>query len=122
MGYTSASPGGVSGSLTARKLSSGLNFETSAFGNTIVDKLSPVAQGHFVYNINSQTFVTGGFNGGTVDQLNGLCVVSSSASANGKGSIALRRGLNYRAGQGALFRSTCAYDAEFEYYEIKSFS
>lgn len=83
---------------------------STTFGEVTVAHLNPVAQGDFVYNINTQVFVTSSFSGGTVSQSSGMAVLESGTSTNGSATIQLRRGVKYKAGQGSLMRATALFD------------
>ena len=82
----------------------------SVFGEILTTSPIPNAQGDFVYNINRQTFTTSSFAGASVTQADGMAVLQSGTSASGSASIQLRRGLEYRPGQGSLLRVTALYD------------
>ena len=49
----------------------------STFGEVSVVNAIPIAQGDFVYGINSQIFSTSSFSGGTVTQASGNVVLQS---------------------------------------------
>ncbi len=87
-----------------------IDSPTTVFGEVLVGSLIPTAQGDFVYNINDQTFITSSFAGATVVQNNGMCELSSGTSASGSGTVRMRRGLEYRPGQGSAMRATAVYD------------
>jgi hypothetical protein len=82
----------------------------SVFGEILVTQPIPNAQGDFVYNINNQTFTTSSFAGATVTQQDGMAVLQSGTSASGSATIQLRRGLEYRPGQGSMLRETAIFD------------
>jgi hypothetical protein len=84
---------------------------TSNFGEVSVVSNNPVAQGDFVYNINSQTFITGAFDGASVVQESGSAILQSGANPYGAANVELRRRLEYKPGQGSLIRATCLYGA-----------
>lgn len=83
----------------------------SAFGEVAVAQPTPVAQGDFVYGIvNSQTFTTSSFAAGSVSVVSGNAVLESGNNPYGSATVQLRRGLDYRPGQGSLMRATALFD------------
>ena len=82
---------------------------TSTFGEVSVTNAVPIAQGDFVYGINSQIFSTSAFSGGTVTHASGNVVLQSGTDPDGSATIQLRRRLEYRPGQGSLMRATALY-------------
>jgi hypothetical protein len=83
----------------------------SAFGEVTVEQPTPVAQGDFVYGIiNTQTFTTASFAGGSVSVISGNAVLESGTDPYGSATVLLRRGLDYRPGQGTLMRATALFD------------
>ena len=87
-----------------------ISSPNSVFGEVLTTTAIPNAQGDFVYNINSQTFTTSSFAGASVAQQDGMAVLQSGTSASGSASVQLRRGLEYRPGQGSKLRVTALYD------------
>ena len=87
-----------------------ISSPNSVFGEILTTSPIPNAQGDFVYNINSQTFTTSSFAGATVTQQDGMAVMQSGTSASGSATVQLRRGLEYRPGQGSMLRVTAVYD------------
>ena len=83
-----------------------ISSPNSVFGEVLTTTAIPNAQGDFVYNINSQTFTTSSFAGASVAQQDGMAVLQSGTSASGSASVQLRRGLEYRPGQGSKLRVT----------------
>ena len=81
----------------------------STFGEVSVVNAIPIAQGDFVYGINSQIFSTSSFSGGTVTQASGNVVLQSGTDPDGSATVQLRRRLEYRPGQGSLMRATALY-------------
>ena len=81
----------------------------STFGEINVVQMTPIAQGDFVHNINSQTFNSRSFSGGAVTTENNMAVLDSGNSASGSAVIQLRRQLRYKAGQGAAMRATALF-------------
>ena len=82
----------------------------SAFGEVSVAEPVTIAQGDFVYGINTRVFTTGTFSGASVNVSNGMVEVSSSTDTSGCGEVRTRRGLKYRPGQGSLIRGTAIFD------------
>ena len=83
----------------------------SAFGEVTVEQPTPVAQGDFVYGIiNSQTFTTSSFASGSISVVSGNAVLESGNNPYGSATVLLRRGLDYRPGQGSLMRATALFD------------
>jgi hypothetical protein len=82
----------------------------SVFGEILTTSPIPNAQGDFVYNINRQTFTTSSFAGASVTQADGMAIMQSGTSASGSATVQLRRGLEYRPGQGSMLRVTALYD------------
>jgi len=82
---------------------------TSTFGEVSVINVIPIAQGDFVYGINSQVFSTSSFSGGSVTQASGNVVLQSGTDPDGSATVQLRRRLEYRPGQGSLMRATALY-------------
>lgn len=83
---------------------------TVGFGGVETVQLRPVAQGDFVYGINSQTYVTASFVGGAVSTENGMATVSCGTNASGSAILNLRRAVKYRPGMGSLMRATAIFD------------
>jgi len=108
MGFTDLSTNSTSDNRGAIKVN--VDSPTTAFGEMLIANLIPNAQGDFVYNINAQVFTTSSFAGATVAQADGMCVLSSGTSASGSATVRLRRGLEYRPGQGSAMRATALYD------------
>lgn len=82
----------------------------SAFGEVNTTSPVPVAQGDFVYGINSRVWTTGSFSGASVTNTIGLARVSSSVDPAGCAEVRTRRGVKYRPGQGSLMRGTAIFD------------
>ncbi len=82
----------------------------STFGEVLVVNAIPIAQGDFVYNINTQNFTTSAFAGSSVTQVSGACELSSGTESSGSATVQLRRRLEYRPGQGSLMRATALFD------------
>lgn len=82
----------------------------TTFGESQVSQLNPIAQGDFIYGLNSLLFSSGTFAGGTVSNSSNLGVVESGTGSNGLAVLRLRRGLKYRPGMGSLMRATCLFD------------
>jgi hypothetical protein len=81
----------------------------TSFNELTVAELTPIAQGDFVYNINTKVFETLTFAGGSVSQSDGMGIVNSSTSSSGSAALELRRAIKYQDGQGALFRGTALF-------------
>lgn len=107
MGFTDLNNGSstsTGGSLTS------IAKPTIGFGGLEVQQLTPVAQGDFVYNIDStQIFATASFVGSSITQANGMAVLSSGTNASGSAIVDLRRGIKYRPGQGSVMRATALF-------------
>ena len=82
----------------------------TSFGEVSVAEPVTIAQGDFVYGINTRVFTTGTFSGASVNTNNGMVEVSSSTDTSGCGEVRTRRGLKYRPGQGSLVRGTAIFD------------
>lgn len=108
MGFTDLNNGANSDGRGADKVA--ISSPVSTFGEVNVVQLIPTAQGDFVVNINEQTFTTSSFAGATVSQSDGMCLLDSGTSASGSATVQLRRGLEYRPGQGSAIRVTAIYD------------
>lgn len=108
MGFTDLNANANSTGRGSSKVS--IDSPTTAFGEVQVATLIPQAQGDFVYNINTQVFTTSSFAGATVNQANGMCELNSGTSPSGSATVSLRRGLEYRPGQGSAMRATALYD------------
>ena len=87
-----------------------IDYPTTVFGEVVTANFIPNGQGDFVYNINDQAFTTSSFAGATVVQTDGVCELRSGTSASGSATVQLRRGLEYRPGQGSALRVTALYD------------
>lgn len=84
----------------------------TTFGELSIAELTPVAQGDFVYNINTQIFSISSFAAGAqAIAQDGMCNLSSGTDASGSATVQLRRGLKYKSGQGSLMRATALFDA-----------
>lgn len=81
----------------------------STFGEVLTAKMTPVAQGDFVYGIGNQNFVSSSFAGATVAVVEGQCELDSGTSASGSATVQLRRGLKYRPGQGSAMKATAVF-------------
>ena len=81
----------------------------STFGEVLTAKMTPVAQGDFVYGIGNQNFVSSSFAGATVAVVGGQCELDSGTSASGSATVRLRRGLKYRPGQGSAMKATAVF-------------
>ena len=97
-------------SITNGKEDVNISSPLTVFGEILVANLVPNAQGDFVNNINSQVFSTSSFAGATVTQAGGMAELNSGTSASGSATVSLRRGLEYRPGQGSMMRATALYD------------
>jgi hypothetical protein len=82
----------------------------STFGELLTAKLTPVAQGDFVFNVNNQIFTNRQFAGGTLTVSDGMAVLDSGTDPSGSAVVQLRRGLKYKPGQGSLMRATALFD------------
>lgn len=83
----------------------------SVFGEVLVSNLTPIAQGDFIHNINTQIFTTSSFAGGSMTTNSGNAELSSGTNSSGSATIQLRRRLEYRAGQGSVMRATAVFDS-----------
>jgi len=108
MGFSDLNNGANSDGRGADKVA--VNSPLSIFGEVITAQLYPIAQGDFVSNINNQTFTTSSFAGATLTQADGMCSLNSGTSASGSSTVQLRRGLEYRPGQGSIMRATALFD------------
>jgi hypothetical protein len=91
------------------------NNPTIGFGGVEVSQLVPVAQGDFIYGIQSpQTFVTASFVGSSVTAANGMAVLNCGTDVSGSAVLNLRRGIKYRPGQGSIMRATALFDTPVE--------
>lgn len=91
------------------------NNPTIGFGGVEVSQLVPVAQGDFIYGIQSpQTFVTASFVGSSITAANGLAVLNCGTDVSGSAVLNLRRGIKYRPGQGSIMRATALFDTPVE--------
>jgi hypothetical protein len=108
MGFSDLNNGANSDGRGSDKVA--VNSPLSIFGEVITAQLYPIAQGDFVSNINNQTFTTSSFAGATLTQADGMCSLNSGTSASGSSIVQLRRGLEYRPGQGSILRSTALFD------------
>jgi len=91
------------------------NNPTIGFGGVEVSQLVPVAQGDFIYGIQSpQTFVTASFVGSSVTAANGMAVLNCGTGVSGSAVLNLRRGIKYRPGQGSVMRATALFDTPVE--------
>ena len=91
------------------------NNPTIGFGGVEVSQLVPVAQGDFVYGIQTpQTFVTASFVGSSVTAANGMAVLNCGTDVSGSAVLNLRRGIKYRPGQGSIMRATALFDTPVE--------
>ena len=82
----------------------------STFGEILTAKLTPVAQGDFVFNVNNQIFSDRQFAGGTLTVSDGMAVLDSGTDPSGSAVVQLRRGLKYKPGQGSMMRATALFD------------
>ena len=82
----------------------------STFGEILTAKLTPVAQGDFVFNVNNQIFSDRQFAGGSLTVSDGMAVLDSGTDPSGSAVVQLRRGLKYKPGQGSLMRATALFD------------
>jgi len=82
----------------------------SAFGEVAVEQPTPIGQGDFVNGINFQTFTTSSFAGASISVVSGNAVIESGNNPYGSATVQLRRGLEYRPGQGSLMRATALFD------------
>ena len=91
------------------------NNPTIGFGGVEVSQLVPVAQGDFIYGIQTpQTFVTASFVGSSVTAANGMAVLNCGTDISGSAVLNLRRGIKYRPGQGSIMRATALFDTPVE--------
>jgi len=91
------------------------NNPTIGFGGVEVSQLVPVAQGDFIYGIQTpQTFVTASFVGSSVTAANGMAVLNCGTDVSGSAVLNLRRGIKYRPGQGSIMRATALFDTPVE--------
>jgi hypothetical protein len=85
------------------------------FGGLEITQLHPVAQGDFVYGIQTpQTFVTASFVGSSVTAADGMAVLNCGTGVSGSAVLNLRRGIKYRPGQGSIMRATALFDTPVE--------
>ena len=82
----------------------------SAFGEVLVSNMSPIGQGDFIHNINTQIFTTSSYAGGSITTANGNAELSSGTNTSGSATVQLRRRLEYRPGQGSAMRATAVFD------------
>ena len=81
----------------------------STFGEVLVSRKNPIAQGDFVYGIGNQNFISSSFAGASIAVVDGQCELSSGTSASGSATVQLRRGLKYRPGQGSALKATALF-------------
>jgi len=82
----------------------------TSFGEVLIAELTPIAQGDFIHNINSQIFVTSSFAGSSISVASQQAVLESGTDSAGSATIQLRRRLEYRPGQGSAMRATAVFD------------
>jgi hypothetical protein len=112
MGFTD-----LSKAKTAAGGSTSVTIESPAisFGELLTANLKPVAQGDFVYGIQTpQTFTTASFLGSSVTAANGMAVLNCGTGVSGSAVLNLRRGIKYRPGQGSIMRATALFDTPVE--------
>jgi len=81
----------------------------STFGDIRTVTVIPVAQGDFVYGLNSRVFTTSSFAGGTVTHVSGTAELDSGTDPAGSATVQLRRHLKYRPGQGSSMMATALF-------------
>jgi hypothetical protein len=81
----------------------------STFGDIRTVTAIPVAQGDFVYGLNSRVFTTSSFAGGTVTHVSGTAELDSGTDPAGSATVQLRRHLKYRPGQGSSMMATALF-------------
>ncbi len=108
MGFTKLKDAGGSGEGGVTEVE--IVSPAGVFGAIETITLTPQAQGDFVYGINNQIFNETSFLGATIEVSGGMCNLSSGTNPNGSATVALRRGLKYRPGQGSMFRATALFD------------
>lgn len=82
----------------------------TAFGELLTAKLTPIAQGDFVYSINPQVFTTSTFSNASINNLDNMAIISSGTDPSGSATVQLRRTLKYRSGEGSMMRATALFD------------
>lgn len=81
----------------------------STFGDIRVVSVKPIAQGDFVYGLNSRVFTTSSFAGGTITHVSGTAELDSGTDPAGSATVQLRRHLKYRPGQGSSMMATAVF-------------
>lgn len=81
---------------------------TSAFGEAEVTDPTPIIQGNFLYNINSDIYNTDVTNG-TVTQADAMAVLQTSANINSHAEVCTKALVKYRPGQGTHVRFTALF-------------
>ncbi len=77
---------------------------SSAFGEITTQKLTPVSQVSFFYNVNSDMINSTVTGSGAISQAAGLAELSTTNSTNSSAMIQTIRHVKYRAGQGIIAR------------------
>jgi hypothetical protein len=104
-------PGGTYRNVAISPVDNNLQVDLprGAFGEISTIQPTPVVQGSFIYNINSDIFDTASSGGGTTTQASAMAVLQTDTSANSYAEITTKRYLKYRPGQGAHLRGTALF-------------
>lgn len=83
-----------------------LNQNQSAFGAVDVSELSAFVTASFPYNVNSVLYRHRANQSGTITQADNMAVLQSGAAANSSAELLSRGVVEYRPGQGGIWRGT----------------
>lgn len=86
-----------------------VDLPRGAFGEIATVQSTPVVQGSFIYNINTDIFNLASSGGGTSTQASAMAILQTDTSANSYSEVTTKRYLKYRPGQGAHLRGTAIF-------------
>lgn len=98
--------------ISASNISSGRRVGQSLpFGSTHVENLTPIFQYDAIYGVNAEQITPSTLLSGTATATDSSFTVTTGVTQNGRGTLATKKRLRYRPGQGFVGRFTALYSA-----------
>lgn len=92
-------------------LKTAISSKVTAFGDALVAQLTPIIQGHFNYNINTDIINTNLIGSGSVTQENSMAFVRTNTTTASSALLTSRRQIRYQNGVGTNMRFTALFSS-----------
>ena len=84
-------------------------FEKSAFNELLVTEITPMFQANFAYNNNARLVTETVTGSGTITNATAMAKCNTTAAGTSSATLTSKAALDYRGGQGGLFRATAVF-------------